>query len=341
MIWLSFWLFGSKLKEVGKEYYPYLANDQSSLIQTKEEPFMIRSDLIQYIKNTEKMVSPATVGTLFQRAEMLRKLPLKMQKFIVDKGSAKDPYISFVVEPYSFFLSYEIKNLEAANKQLLPDYELIPSSMFADTEPRYCAIVGVFNVHTSVFWGSRIELYLIAKNKNTGLKSWIICDYESNTISYDPGRGFLGPSTHCSIVTTAYSGELIIDIRSEDLTNQITLTADIKTGELTPLNQRLWVEGNLSVDYGGELEDVVSNPFGLIFDPKEMEQALKLPLENVHIEKNSFGSSMLEDKPFEACCFPFAQHFLTTSIPITSEIKNESDLEDAVMQFNEKMSSKM
>jgi hypothetical protein len=300
---------------------------------------MNQADLLQFIKNTEKMVTPQRVGGLYQRAEMLRKLPLKLQQLIIEKGSGNDPYIGFIVEPYSFFLAYEINNIEEANKHVPPDYELVPCAMFADGPPKLCAIIGAFNIHTSVFWGSRIELYVIAQNKKTGLLSWIICDYESNTISYDPGRGFLGSSTKHSVVTTSYAGELIIDVASEQSSNQIALVADLKSGQQSPLNQRLWVEGNLSVDYGGDLEDNESKPFGLIFDPREMVHALNIPLEDVQIAHNSFGDYMLEQTPFEVCCFPFAQHFLTTSFPIVSSIKNEADLEAAVKAFNEKLDS--
>ena len=300
---------------------------------------MLKSDLIQFIKNTEKMILPGKVGPLFQRAEMLSKLPLKIQKFIIERGSKNDPFIGFVVEPYSFFLSYEITNVEEASKYLPPDYELIPCTMFEGTEPKYCAIIGIFNVHTSVFWGSRIELYVIAENKKTGLLSWIISDYESNTISYDPGQGFAGSTINHSVVTTSYEGEVIVDIESKESPNRIALTADLKSGVQTPLNQRLWVEGNLSVDYGGHLEDSSeSKPFGLIFDPKEMMHALNIPLDQVAIDHNTFGDKMLASRPFEALCFPYAQHFLTTSFPIVSSIKNEDELEDAVKTFNNKLS---
>ena len=299
---------------------------------------MKQSDLLQFIKNTEKMVLPQKVGGLYQRAEMLRKLPIAVQQFILEKASGNDPYIGFIVEPYSFFLAYEITNVAEANKHVPPDYELVPFAMSDDGSPRFCAIIGAFNVHTSVFWGNRIELYVIAQNKKTGLLSWIICDYESNTISYDPGRGFLGASTKHAVVTTSYKGEVIIDVVSAESANQIVLVADIKSGQQTPLNQRLWVEGNLSVDYGGDLEDhTESKPFGLIFDPKEMVHALKIPLAEVQIAHNSFGDYMLAAEPFEVCCFPFAQHFLTTSFPIVSAIKNEADLETAVKAFNEKL----
>lgn len=297
---------------------------------------MLKSDRIQFIKNTEKMVSPREVGGLYQRAEMLRKLPLKLQKFIIEKAGGDNPFISFIVEPYSFFLAYEISNVEEATKQLPHDYELVPCAMFDNTSPRYCAIIGIFNVHTSVFWGNRIELYLIAQNKKTGLLSWIINDYESNTISYDPGRGFSGSSTKHAVVTTSYAGEMIVDIVSNHSPNQIALTADLKSGQQTPLNQRLWVEGNLSVDYGEGVENQESKPFGLIFDPQEMIHALKIPADEVTIEQNTFGERFLAQHPFEVCSFPFAQHFLTTSFPIVSSIKDEHDLREAVKTFNEK-----
>ena len=301
---------------------------------------MLKSDLIRFVKNTEKMVTPGKVGPLHNRAEMLGKLPLRLQKYILEKGSKNDPYIGFIVEPYSFFLSYEITNIEEANKHIPPDYELVPCAMFDGEPPRLCGIIGLFNVHTTVFWGSRVELYVIAQNKKTGLLSWIICDYESNTISYDPGQGFAGPSTKHSVITTTHLGEVVIDVVGEESPNQIALVGNLHSGVQTPLNQRLWVEGNLSVDYGGELEDSQeSKPFGLIFDPREMVQALKLPLDQVLIDVNTFGDYMFAQHPFEALCFPFAQHFLTTSFPIVSSIKNEAELENAVKAFNEKLES--
>ena len=74
----------------------------------------------------------------------------------------------------------------------------------------WCGILGAFNVHTSVFWGSRVELYVIARNTRTGMLSWIICDYESNTISYGPGQGFSTSSTSRAVVTTSHAGEVIV-----------------------------------------------------------------------------------------------------------------------------------
>lgn len=96
------------------------------------------------------------------------------------------------------------------------------------------------------------------------------------------------------------------------------------------LDQPLWIEGNLSVDYGGRLLEPDSVPFGLIFDPGEMERALQIPLEAVTIEANTFGAGFLSPEPLEAACFPYAQHFLTTSFPEESPIRDREGLEAAL-----------
>lgn len=293
---------------------------------------MEQKDLLAFIMKTETMVTPEKVATVFQGAQMLKKLPLGIQKFIMKKASRKDPDIGFIVEPYSCFLAYEIHDTREAEKFLPPDYRWVSASIFEDTPPRPCAIIGTFNIHTSVFWGSRYEFYLIAENKKTGLLSWIIHDYESNTISYDPGRGFLMPSTLRSVLTTSYQGELIVDMAGKESGNRLSISADLKQGSFHRLNQRLWIEGNLSVDYGESLSGGQAKPFGLVFDPEEMSQALKIPPEAVEIRQNTMGTDILGDAPFEVCCFPYAQHFLTTSVPMGCALKNRGDLEEAVLK---------
>jgi hypothetical protein len=293
-----------------------------------------RSDLLRFIKSTENSISPKAVGRLYQRAEMLGRLPVSVQKWIVDRAGGDEPHIGFVVEPYSFFLAYPIEDEVAASKLLPPGYELLPTAMFEGTEPRPCGIIAAFNVHTSVFWGNRVEFYLIAENKTTGMLSWVICDYESNTISYDPGQGFSGSSTSRSVVTTSHSGEVIVDVKSERSRNHIASVASLDAASMRPLDQRLWLEGNLSVDYGGRLLDEDSVPFGLIFDPGEVERALHIPLDAVEVETNTFGDGLLAGEPFEACCFPYAQHFQTTSFPVSSPIKDREGLERTVKEVS-------
>jgi hypothetical protein len=210
--------------------------------------------------------------------------------------------------------------------------------MFSDTPKRPCAILSAFNVHTKVFWGSRVEFYLLAENCETGLLSWIIEEYESNAHSYDPSRGFTLPSTSHSVVTTSYRGELIVDVASEKSGNGVELVADLTKGVSTRLDQRLWVEGNLSVDYGGELQQC-TKPFSLIFDPGEMAQALKLPLDAISLCTNTFGRDLLDPKPFEVAVFPYAQHFVTTSFPKGTSMRTTEDLERALVDINERLNA--
>jgi len=289
-------------------------------------------ELHQYIKATENAVSPATVAMRVQGIGVLRRLPHWLQQRIIDRGQSTDPYMSFVVEPYATFLSFEITDPDAAQRLLPPGYELYPSAMFADTPQRLCAIVSAFNVHTTVFWGSRVEFYLIAQNTRTGLLSWVIEEYESNAHSYDPSRGFTLPSTSRSVVTTSYRGQVIVDVAAAASDNRLALTAGIEGAPFAELDQRLWVEGNLSVDYGGELQQD-TNPFSLVFDPGEMARALRLAPDAVDLEANTFGRGMLAAQPFEAAVFPYAQHFVTTSFPMGTQLRDAQDLEDAVVRM--------
>lgn len=293
-------------------------------------------DLRHYIRTTEKMVVPEKVAATTQGSALLRKLPLRLQRYIVNKGAQTNPYMSFVVEPYAVFLAFEVVDIEVAERLLPPHYSLYPSAMFSGTPQRPCAIVSAFNVHTSVFWGTRVEFYLIAENCKTGLLSWIIDEYESNTHSYDPSQGFVGPSTSHSVVTTSYLGEIIVDVASEQSGNSLALVADLNNGVRSDLDQRLWVEGNLSVDYGGELQQC-TKPFSLVFDPKEMAQALKIPLDDISLCTNTFGAGMLDPMPFEAACFPYAQHFVTTSVPTATSMRTAEDLERAVTDLNREL----
>ena len=110
-------------------------------------------------------------------------------------------------------------------------------------------------------------------------------------------------------------------------------------GVTADLDQRLWVEGNLSVDYGGELQQA-TKPFSLIFDPGEMAKALRIPLEDLSLCANTFGLGMLNPEPYEVAVFPYAQHFITTSFPKATSIRTAEDLEHAVAELNEELNGK-
>lgn len=285
-----------------------------------------------FVKNVENRITPRDIAKLFSNAELLRKLPLFIQHYLVKKGSKDNPYMAFVVEPYSLFLAYEINEDDV--KQYIPtDYELLPTSIFENESRKNCAIIGCFNVHTSVFWGSRFELYIIARNKKTNLLSWIICDYESNTINYDPCKGFIGPTLGKCIYTTTHNGNIVCDVVSAKSRNTINLDVDINNTSCIELNKQLWIEGNLSIDYSGELNNKGDDPFGLIFDPAEMNCAQLIDKKSIKINDIEFGFITNDMKPFSVCYFQYAQHYITTVFQKGHELKNENDLENKIEEI--------
>lgn len=295
---------------------------------------MNNADLIKYIKTTENNVVPLKVASGIQGVSFFSKLPRGFQDVIVKRSGKSVPYMSFVVEPYSTFLAFEIKDIAAAERLLPPGYTLLPSSLFAQGRERPCAIIGAINVHTSVFWGSRLEFYLVAENSATGLLSWIIATYETNTSSYDPNRGFIGATTSHCVVTTSYKGEVIVDVKSAQTADHISYVADISRAQSAFMNERLWIEGNLSVDYGGDLQRS-TDPFGLVFDPQEVQQGFMINPDDVTITLNTYGREFLDPKPFEAAYFPYAQHFITTSFPEATSMTSADDLEREVIKLSD------
>jgi len=285
----------------------------------------MNKEITEFIKDTERKITPDGIAMTFNNAQKLMKLPKFVQNYIIKQNTKSNQYMGFVVEPYSLFLAYEITE-EQVKDYITDAYELVPISIFDQSEKKLCAIIGCFNVHTSVFWGSRFELYIIAKNKKNGLISWLICDYESNTFHYDPGKGFLPSTLQKSVFTTSYDGKLICDIESKASNTKIDLMVDINQHNCIYLNQRLWIEGNLSIDYGGELDNNGNDPFGLVFDPMEMKCAQHIEVDQIEINHLDFGFIKSHMKPFEACCFPFAQHYMTTVFPEGHMMKDENDL---------------
>ncbi|WKY43264.1 hypothetical protein Q5O14_11415 [Eubacteriaceae bacterium ES2] len=292
----------------------------------------MNEDSLRFIKLTENKITPNGIAETSNNAKKLLKLPGFLQKFIIDLNIKNNDYMGFVVEPYSFFLAYEIT--EEMVKDFLPDnYELVPISIFDHSERKRCAIVGCFNVHTSVFWGSRFELYIIAKNKVNNLVSWLICDYESNTFHYDPGKGFLPETLKKSVFTTTYDGQIICDIESKKCSTKIDLVVDINNHNCIYLNQKLWIEGNLSIDYSGKLQNGGKDPFGLIFDPMEMKCAQHIQVDQIQINHLEFSFIKQGMKPYESCCFPFAQHYLTTIFPEGHKMTDEDDLNNKIKEI--------
>lgn len=286
-----------------------------------------------FVKGVERLVNPVDVGTLHFIQSFNNYIPKKVQKKMVAASGNKTPYMGFVVDPYSYFLCYEISDLEKAKTYLPKGFELAKTKIFDDDEPTYYGIFGCFNAHTSGFFGMRVEFYLIAEDEKTGLLSWIIVDYDTNTITYDPKNGLGNANAPGSLITVDYTGNLHADVVNNK-GRKLIYSSDLNKGVMKHLDQRLWVEGNLSVAYGGNKSDDDPETFSLTFNPGEFEKALRMPLDAIQIEVNNWFPGLFESMPKEMVCFPYAQHFLSDSPGHASHITNTDGLINQLSQVD-------
>ena len=186
------------------------------------------------------------------------------------------------------------------------------SAIFEGGAEKYYGIVSMFRIHTSVFWGARAEYYLVAENTKTGLLSWIMMDYISDTISYDEKHGLKSPDAKKAVMTTTCEGDFVCEMRADDGKQKVICQANLMRAKMKLLNQRLWIEGNTSIAYGRLAGETDGDLFSLTFFPEEMKQALEIPMEDVALAEvassrtGKFGAVL--DK---VVSFPFAQHMLS------------------------------
>ena len=286
----------------------------------------------KFIKGVESLINPMEVSNLlfFQKLKIL--LPPLIMKRLLYKASKKTPYIGFAIDPYSLFLFFKLRNLEEA-KSMLPDrYELAKTRLFADDEPDYYMGVGNLGTRASTFWGTRLESYLIATDKKTGILSFIFIDILSNTLIALPSKGIEDPNCKKAVFTTSSKGEVFLDIEESKTGRKLSLTGSIKEGNLRRLDQDLWLMGNTSIGHSKKLADGDDNPFAVIFDPAEVDEALDIPTENIHIQENTLFPGLAETETSKVVCFPFAQHFYADSPGCYTSVKDRDDL---VSKYNE------
>ncbi|MBD3195762.1 MAG: hypothetical protein GF317_11940 [Candidatus Lokiarchaeota archaeon] len=258
-------------------------------------------------------------------------MPTFLFKKLLNKTSKKTPYMGFVIEPYSLFLFFKLKNIERAKSFLPKRYKLIKTNIFADEEPEYYMGMGIFNTRASTFWGSRLESYLVAEDKETGHKSWIFIDILSNTIIALPSVGVADRNCKNAIYTTSSKGDILLDFNEDTTDRQIILTGNISNGKMRNLDQPLWVIGNTSIAHRKELSDKNDKPFAVIFDPAEVDKALDIPIEDIHLELNTLFPDLAEPELRKVLCFPFAQHYIADSPGRRTYIK---DVNDMVKNYN-------
>lgn len=286
----------------------------------------------KFIKGVEKLIDPAKVSNLlfFQKFKGL--LPPRIMKKLLIRASRNTPYIGFVIEPYSLFLFFKLRDIDYA-KSMLPDrYELAKTKLFTDDEPEYYMGIGNLSTRASTFWGTRQEIYLIATDKLTGLLSFIFIDILSNTLIALPSKGIADPNCAKALYTTSSKGEVFLEIQEKKTNRKFSLTGSIKNGRMRSLDQRLWLLGNTSIGYCKSFADRDDKPFAVIFDPAEVDEALDIPPENIRILENTLFPGLAEPEISKVICFPYAQHYIADSPGCYTSIKNRDEL---ISKYNE------
>ena len=294
----------------------------------------------KFIKNVEDLIDPAEVCNLFFFQRFKKLLPKKLFKKLLVKTSKKTPYMGFVIEPYSLFLFYRIKDVEKARALLPPRFELIKARVFEDDEPEYYFGIGNLNTRGSTFWGIRLESYLIAKDRETGLISWIFFDVLSNTIIALPSEGVADPNSRNALFTTSAKGDIYLNIKEDHSDRELVLKGNINRGILRRPDQTLWITGNTSIGYIKEISDYNDAPFAVIFDPAEVGQAYDVPVEDFDIRINTLVPDFAEQKLAKTACFPFTQHYIADSPGCRTYVRNDDDLIENYNRLAEKENMK-
>ena len=280
----------------------------------------------QFIKGVESLINPMEVSNLLFFQKLKRLLPPLIMKSLLFKAAKNTPYIGFAIDPYSLFLFFKLKNLENA-KSMLPDrYELAKTKLFADDEPDYYMGIGNLSTRASTFWGVRQESYLIAKDKETGLLSFIFIDILSNTLIALPSKGIADANCKKAVFTTSSKGEVFLDIQEAKTNRKLSFTGSLKKGKLRRLDQSLWLMGNTSIAHSKNLAGGNYNPFAVIFDPAEVDEALDVPPEDISIMENTLFPGLAKPEISKVVCFPFAQHYIADSPGCRTIVKDRDDL---------------
>lgn len=290
----------------------------------------------KFIKGVESLINPTEVSDLLFLQKLKGLLPQRLMKNLLLRASKKTPYIGFVIEPYSLFLFFKLRDIEYAKSLLPARYELAKTRLFANDEPDYYMGMGNLGTRASTFWGTRQEIYLIATDKRTGLLSFIFIDIFSNTLIAEPSKGVANPNCKKAVFTTSPKGVVFVDIEENKTNRKFSLTGSIKNGKIRKLDESLWLMGNTSISYCEALGKGDDNPFAVIFDPDEVDEALDIPPKEIHISENSIFPGLAADEPSKVICFPYAQHYIADSPGCYTSVKDRGDL---ISKYNEKANS--
>jgi len=279
-----------------------------------------------FIANVESLIDPMQIGDLLFFQGFKRLMPRWLFKRLLARTARKTPYMGFVIEPYCLFLFFKLKDIERARAMLPERFELVPSAIFAGDEPAHYLGMGIFNTRASAFFGTRLESYLIARDRQTGLISWIFIDILSNTLISLPAAGIADPNCQRCVFTTTSKGEIVLDIEEAASGRRLALKARLEGGRMRGLDQPLWINGNNSIGFSRELGGQGLAPFAVIFDPAEVEKAIDLPTSSIELLHNDLFPGLADSTPCQAVCFPFAQHYIADSPGCRTYVADEAEM---------------
>ncbi|THB64248.1 MAG: hypothetical protein D6B26_05145 [Spirochaetaceae bacterium] len=198
--------------------------------------------------------------------------------------------------------------------------------VFEGDEPDYYYGIGNLNTRGSTFWGVRLESYLIARDTETGLISWIFFDILSNTIIAIPSEGITGPNSRNAMFTTNAKGDIYLNIKDDRSDRELVLKGNLQNGKLRRPEQPLWVMGNTSIGHVKNISVRGDDPFAVIFDPAEVGSAMDLPAGDFVISRNTLVPDFAEQQPAIVACFPYTQHYIADSPGCRTYVRNTEDL---------------
>ncbi|MBR3414958.1 hypothetical protein IKG73_03040 [Candidatus Saccharibacteria bacterium] len=298
-------------------------------------------NILEYAKGVERLVDPMEVGKVHHLQTKMRHLPVFLQRKIVLSSAKKADKMPFVVEPYCSFMFYELKEPEKIQQYLPDGFAPAKIAVFEGGPEKYYGIVSMFRIHTSVFWGARAEFYLVAENTKTGLFSWIMMDYISDTISYDEKHGLKSPDAKGAVMTTTCEGDFVCDMENASKDKFVKCEFNLEGARMKPLCERLWIEGNTSIAYGRSSGEADGDLFSLTFFPEEMKQALEIPLSKVRAADALCGVGKIGGVLERVVSFPYAQHMLSDSPGQRTHYGSEEKLRAAVMKVDFKKIKKL
>ncbi|MDC7223119.1 MAG: hypothetical protein PQJ60_05215 [Spirochaetales bacterium] len=279
-----------------------------------------------FIRNVETMIDPEEYAYLYVIQKFKRFLPRKVFKKLLQRTSRKTPVIGFVIEPYSLFLFFKLRDVNRARDMLPERYELVKASIFDGEEPDYYMGYGTLNTRASTFWGVRLESYLIARDRETGLLSWIFIDILSSTLIALPREGVGDGNSKNALFTTNSQGDIFADIGDDLSGRRFSLKGNLRRGQERKLDEELWLMGNTSIAHSRKMMDRKDDPFAVIFDPAEVERAWDIPPEDLELRVNNLFPGLAEPTIAKVLCFPFAQHYIADSPGCRTFVKDREDM---------------